>query len=114
MKAVTLERFQGCWSGPEVIVDTCRNRLSRCVSDRVAPLEAQPACQVDFADHSPIVKSLDCFLESGRGADLRAVLNDTVVLLSGTHQLAAFPEIMRADRKSTRLNSSHGYISYAV
>src|SRR2546429_1923737 len=31
------------------------------------------------------------------------------------HILSAFPSRMRpSDRKSTRLNSSHGYISYAV
>src|SRR3989449_8522440 len=28
--------------------------------------------------------------------------------------VAADPNVVRGDRKSTRLNSSHGYISYAV
>src|SRR2546422_6793726 len=43
-------------------------------------------------------------------------INDRYGYLSAAH-LAALAEEMRlalADRKSTRLNSSHGYISYAV
>src|SRR2546429_4762518 len=36
------------------------------------------------------------------------------VLALGHHRLAALHDLVPGDRKSTRLNSSHGYISYAV
>src|SRR2546422_5814232 len=32
----------------------------------------------------------------------------------GTRQVKSLEALLKADRKSTRLNSSHGYISYAV
>src|ERR1700731_2604749 len=81
MKTVARERFQRRWPGPKVIVDSGRNWLGHCVADRVAPFEAQPACEIDFADHASIVQSLDRFLNGGRRANLRAVLNDATVLL---------------------------------
>src|SRR3989449_7164427 len=37
-----------------------------------------------------------------------------VTLLLGGNPLLPAGELLRRDRKSTRLNSSHGYISYAV
>src|ERR1700674_2335655 len=79
MKAITREWFQGCWSGPEVIVDAGRNRLRRRTSDRVAEFKAKSASQIDLADYSPIVKSFDCFLERGRRPNLRAMLDDAIV-----------------------------------
>src|SRR2546422_6017867 len=37
-----------------------------------------------------------------------------ILLEGGPRILPTFPEPLSRDRKSTRLNSSHGYISYAV
>src|SRR2546422_2191078 len=37
-----------------------------------------------------------------------------VVVAGGTFSAVTTPPSARRDRKSTRLNSSHGYISYAV
>src|SRR2546429_7387873 len=45
---------------------------------------------------------------NGQAANLRGPRNDTVVIQ--TRNESRF----EVDRKSTRLNSSHGYISYAV
>src|SRR5687768_18409921 len=42
----------------------------------------------------------------------RVVLTGGGSELTGAREIAG--ELARADRKSTRLNSSHGYISYAV
>src|SRR5256884_6381441 len=56
-------------------------------------------------------------------ADMRARLGQTelpnlVLAAAGCagagRELAQFVDVARVDRKSTRLNSSHGYISYAV
>src|SRR5687768_18355948 len=47
----------------------------------------------------------DAHRATGRGADRRRRDHRTDLLLAGRRA---------ADRKSTRLNSSHGYISYAV
>src|SRR2546422_8273908 len=41
-------------------------------------------------------------------------LQDGLALANHTHLLAGELLEIRGDRKSTRLNSSHGYISYAV
>src|SRR2546422_6893095 len=50
--------------------------------------------------HSPVAR------RSGRRRDRRRLL--------GRHTGTLHHEPARGDRKSTRLNSSHGYISYAV
>src|SRR5687768_17886992 len=47
---------------------------------------------------------------SGRGS----AFHFTIVGERGENVLPAVPEVPPQDRKSTRLNSSHGYISYAV
>src|SRR2546429_2129375 len=59
------------------------------------------------------------FDHPGIRSRLASMLANPVVLLHRAHQLSSFKPIVRArlfhiDRKSTRLNSSHGYISYAV
>src|SRR5205809_7893433 len=41
-------------------------------------------------------------------------LADAIVVSSSGRYGKLTPEIKKIDRKSTRLNSSHGYISYAV
>src|SRR2546422_1283399 len=58
-------------------------------------------------------------LESGSGVfprDLDQLGPDPndVVLRDHPDELSFLDDIIRVDRKSTRLNSSHGYISYAV
>src|SRR5579862_542054 len=95
MKAIARKWFQRRRPSPEVVIDPGWNRLRRRVSNRVAPLVAKSARQMDLANHSSIVKPLDRFLDRGRGPNLRAMLNDAIVFLSGAYELAAFPEIMR-------------------
>src|SRR2546422_1083194 len=60
---------------------------------------------------------------SGGGTELAKALTEAVKLLRGDDgdvfditdgQVHGTEDILRLDRKSTRLNSSHGYISYAV
>src|SRR5438876_8828360 len=95
MKAVAGERLQRCRSRPEVIVDSLGNGFGRCSSNRVPSLEAQPPRQVDFAKGAfvQVVDRLD--LRASRAA-LRAVLHDAAVLLGGAHELASFPQVVRA------------------
>src|SRR2546422_4927723 len=45
---------------------------------------------------------------------LRAVVLHSDSVARAAAELVAIDRVLRADRKSTRLNSSHGYISYAV
>src|SRR2546422_8582044 len=53
-------------------------------------------------------------LESGHD-QASLVGSDLVELLAQPHRHAVGPHVVdQGDRKSTRLNSSHGYISYAV
>src|SRR4029077_3114171 len=96
MKTVARECLEGRRPGPEVIVDAAWNRLRGCMPDRVTPLKAQPAREIDLANDLSIVKPLDGFLNGGRRADLRAMLNNAIVFLSSAHELAAFPKIVRA------------------
>lgn len=96
MKTVAREWLEGRRPGPEVIVDTAWNRFRGRMPDRVTPLKAQPAREIDLADDLSIVKPLDGLLNGGRRADLRAMLNDTIVFLGSAHELAAFPKIVRA------------------
>src|SRR5256884_4230899 len=49
-----------------------------------------------------------------RRAEHARALNQDGLRVSGTHELHARLRATNEDRKSTRLNSSHGYISYAV
>src|SRR2546422_5117305 len=48
---------------------------------------------------------------AARGADIRIV---ACAWPGFVHGVFAGPKVAKVDRKSTRLNSSHGYISYAV
>src|SRR2546422_5805926 len=58
---------------------------------------------------SDVLEHVDDPQESGDRHDLRPIELDTLALGVDLRQRLAI-----ADRKSTRLNSSHGYISYAV
>src|SRR2546429_5131466 len=69
--------------------------------------------------YTTLFRSLGHWLEmraisQARGAlnALAALLPDTAELVKGT-DIRSVP-LSELDRKSTRLNSSHGYISYAV
>src|SRR5207245_7611404 len=64
----------------------------------VASVRAEAAAQIDRLAHHACL-ALWC----GNNEDYSIAAS-----------LAAFPPAQRADRKSTRLNSSHGSISYAV
>src|SRR5688572_31755444 len=68
----------------------------------------------------PTRRSSDLVLANGRRIDARAVLSNasiksTVLELAGReHFQADFAQGVEGDRKSTRLNSSHSQITYAV
>src|ERR1035438_2553034 len=95
MKAITRERLQGSRSRPKIVVDARRDGFFGRVSDRVAPFEAQSASQVHFTDDA-FAKALDCLLNRGRGANLRAMLHHAIVFFRRANELAAFPEVVRA------------------
>src|SRR5687768_3327956 len=69
----------------------------------VAKLEGCPACAGSGAETGS--KAVTCPTCSGRGQ---------VISSRGFFQVSQTCGRCRGDRKSTRLNSSHGYISYAV
>src|SRR2546429_3167475 len=61
-----------------------------------------------YAGNGWVIKSKN--MDAYQGVDVK----DKIIVVSG-QAFPGFPRgITRADRKSTRLNSSHGYISYAV
>src|SRR3989449_7361537 len=71
----------------------------------------------------PFYRSLVTFMTSGPGLALALERDDSVTrlreVIGATDPAEAKPGTVRklyaeSDRKSTRLNSSHGYISYAV
>src|SRR5215472_14127501 len=80
VKAVVSERLHWRRTRPEVVVNPGRNRFLRRESNRVPPFEAQSPTEIHFTDR-PLMKSFDGLLDCRRGADLRAVLHDTVVPL---------------------------------
>src|SRR2546429_3170624 len=55
-----------------------------------------------------------CQLPLGHGIDVGAFVGEGVALCVQVAQMVVHPRLVTGDRKSTRLNSSHGYISYAV
>src|SRR5687768_18015377 len=57
---------------------------------------------VDFGEHDPPNSIESLFMQHLRPGDIF------------THTFSYGPKQRETDRKSTRLNSSHGYISYAV
>src|SRR2546429_774125 len=57
---------------------------------------------------------VDALPHPGQGLAFAAQRQAAVGLLQAAELLHRAPEAVNADRKSTRLNSSHGYISYAV
>src|ERR1035437_4092088 len=78
-------------TGPRIVMNSRRNRRNGSMTDRVSPLEAQAAGQVDITK--------DCFLlqlcyrihQWRRRAKLSPMLNNPVILRRGPHQLFAFP-----------------------
>src|SRR2546422_6518524 len=85
-----------------------------------AKLRLRPILMTSFAF---ILGVVPLVLASGAGAEMRRALGTTVffgmlgVTFFGLILTPVFYVVIRkltADRKSTRLNSSHGYISYAV
>src|SRR2546429_2613366 len=67
--------------------------------------------------YTTLFRSLVRVEVSGGGRTLRYDIidrSDEKAGLSAMMRTTAFPAAIVADRKSTRLNSSHGYISYAV
>src|SRR6266436_3280633 len=55
---------------------------------------------------------VDPYVDSG-ASDLHRRAK-ALQIAAGGHRIARFRDARAEDRKSTRLNSSHGYISYAV
>src|SRR2546429_1339827 len=65
-------------------------------------------------DLSAIGKACGRKIDGILGADLLEKIGATVDLKRQILHVTTADEVHEADRKSTRLNSSHGYISYAV
>src|SRR6266550_1717825 len=80
--------------------------------DEVAPLGPRAVVVLHFVDAEQVLEReprvARPFADPAVGDDLARAVNDLRALV----QLPQL--VMRLDRKSTRLNSSHGYISYAV
>src|SRR5687768_18111215 len=62
----------------------------------------------------PIGSAGENFLDRVTGTLLAAGVHDVVVVVGADAAAIRAGSRPRSDRKSTRLNSSHGYISYAV
>src|SRR5206468_10664849 len=73
------------------------------------PISGKPDIEYRFFDH---VRYLDAFLDKAGTSSAYVVAHDWGSALA-FHLAARRPEFVR-DRKSTRLNSSHDQISYAV
>src|SRR2546429_2993469 len=68
---------------------------------------------VVFIAFGASASAVGAFLKQNR--NLLAPVAGALILLFGLHLIGALIKLkLRIDRKSTRLNSSHGYISYAV
>src|SRR2546429_7071132 len=65
---------------------------------------------------SPVLQQVESFEQGDLSANdcLRPVTRYFDRIMQPEQLLVALPRAIQVDRKSTRLNSSHGYISYAV
>src|ERR1700733_14925485 len=81
-------------SGPQIVVNALRNRLHRFRPNRVTPLVAEPSSHIHVPDNSTL-HLLHSFADCGCGTDLGSVLDDAVVPLRRSHQLLAFPDVVR-------------------
>src|SRR5687768_18241753 len=66
----------------------------------------------EFLDDLRVSKSLVDVAMPGDPCGVRVVMR--ILLIHPNEVASTSPEVRGIDRKSTRLNSSHGYISYAV
>src|SRR5687768_18240177 len=67
---------------------------------------------VEVVNMDPVMHDIQGY-ETSPEAGARVLFN-TPLILNHQHQRGNLHAIHNQDRKSTRLNSSHGYISYAV
>src|SRR5262249_40722458 len=95
MKAIAGEGPGRRRPGPEVVIDAARHGFDRRTSDGVSPLEAQAARDIDVAEGAAVQVPARLDHAASRPA-LRAMLHDPSVLLGGTHELLAFPQVVRA------------------
>src|SRR5262249_29907894 len=95
VEAIARERLHRCGARPQVVIDTGWDRFFRSAPDRVAPLVAQPASQINLADQS-VVDLLNSLDHSSARTALCTVLDDAVVFSRGFDKLLALPPIVRA------------------
>src|SRR5687768_1948697 len=91
-------------------------------AERIEPLARELGCEarvfdLDRIDLTGVALVVHCAGPFSRTSApmVRACLDRGVHYLDITGEIAVFESVFaQEDRKSTRLNSSHGYISYAV
>src|SRR5687768_18430487 len=99
-------------------ISELQNLLERIKCEQTAAIEAAGQLVADAlvgdglihtfgTGHSHLIAD-EAFFRAGGIAAINPILDERLVFLKGAL------ESTRTDRKSTRLNSSHGYISYAV
>src|SRR2546422_2874999 len=133
MQLVLISGLSG--SGKSIALNALEDSGYYCVDNLPGQLLQQSAELLRGAGHNHVAMSIDARMGDSlelvpeyvaalkaQGVDLRLLFldakNDTLIRrFSETrrrHPLATGTRTLEEDRKSTRLNSSHGYISYAV
>src|SRR5205809_448759 len=92
------------------------DEVLRVVGVRVRIQEVPEAHQAEDAAGAQRVRGrrLRVVVADHVDADLEVLEQRVIERAEGQPAVGAVHEVIRRDRKSTRLNSSHGYISYAV
>src|SRR5882762_11303567 len=77
MEAVARELMLGCGAGPKIVVHALRHWLDRCVTDGVAPVEAQSTRQVHITNNA-FAQLLNPLAHRGVRTAVGAVLHDAI------------------------------------
>src|ERR1019366_5067085 len=93
VETVFRKGLQRCRTSPEIIIDAGRYGFLRHCSNRIAPLVAEAAREIDVTHHA-ITHFLNTFDDGSAIAAVGAVLHDTIVFFRGASHLTAFPPVM--------------------